>query len=80
MEKLPKWIYINGITYHFKEWEGTHNKETPLHDFYFCGLFDEKDWPAEVTGKDNSFYFLCAAELSKEESYKRLLEKINNMK
>ena len=80
MEKLPKWIYINGTTYHFKEWEGKHDKEILLHNYYVCGLFNEKDWPAEVTGKDDNSYFLCAAELSKEESYKILLEKINNMK
>lgn len=76
MTALPVWMYIEGTTYHFKEWECTNGS---LKGWWACGLYSN-DWPAEVKDRNGNIYYLCSVKPTKEESHKSLLEKINNMK
>jgi len=80
MLTLPKWMYIDGITYHYKEWKGDDNSDE-LSDWYFCGLFSNngKGTPPNVKFSNGSSAYLCSAATSIEKAREDLLEMINFM-
>ena len=75
MKTLPEWIYFNGKTYYFIEWQV---QEEILNGWWFCGYWPDgnrDEMPAETP-----YYFLISSNpFSKEKAEKDLLEKINEM-
>lgn len=73
MEKLPEWIYFNGKTYCFKEWQV---EEDILKDWWHCGYWPNGNinkMPAETTHG----FLVSSDPFSKEAAERDLLEKIN---
>ena len=80
MTKLPKWIYFNGVTYYFKEWQAD-NKD--LKDWWFCGYWPNgniDEMPAETTDGGSRYFLVSTDQYSKEAAEEDLLERVNNMK
>lgn len=80
MLTLPKWMYIDGITYHYREWKGDDNSK--YNNLYFCGLYSNngEGMPPNVKISDGSCIFLCSVATNMEEAREDLLERINSMK
>ena len=79
MKNLPEWMYINGTVYYYNEWK--NNDESLKGDWFFCGLFLDKNRngiPPEVKTRDG-YLFLCSSGFSFEEVRNDLLNRINNM-
>lgn len=80
MESLPEWIYFNGTTYYFKEWQ-SDDKE--LKDWWFCGYWPNgniDEMPAETTDGKEKYFLVSTDPYSKEAAERDLLERVNNIK
>lgn len=80
MTKLPKWIYFNGVTYYFKEWQ---EDDKDLKDWWFCGYWPNgniDEMPAETTDGSMRYFLVSTDPYSKEAAEEDLLERVNNMK
>ena len=75
MKTLPEWIYFNGKTYYFIEWQV---QEEILNGQWFCGYQpngNKNEMPAET-----AHYFLTSSSpFSKEDAEEDLLELVNKM-
>ena len=80
MINLPKWIYFNGTTYYFKEWEADDER---LKGWWFCGYWPNGDLnqlPPEVTNGHDYYNLVSSDPYSKELAEKDLLGRLNDMK
>ena len=75
MKTLPEWIYFNGKTYYFKEWQSDYKE---LKDWWFCGYWPDgniDEMPAETA----HYFLVSSSPFSKEDAEDDLLEKVNEM-
>ena len=76
MKTLPEWIYYNGQTYYFKEWQVV--EDDILDGWWFCGY-----WPKEgldsMLAETHHYFLVCADPYNKEDAEEALLEKLNKM-
>lgn len=72
---IPKTLTVNGKKYKLRTWFGE------CHKWYFMtydpiNTSDGNNMPPEWKGKRGTYY-LCVADLTKEEAEQRMLEKLN---
>lgn len=78
-DKLPTSLTIDGVDYHLMETcTSEHDKHFPNWWSFEYRRYDGKSLPPEVHSK-TEWYYLCSIAPTKEEAYKQLLEKVNNM-